>query len=1111
MSYFKLSLAVLTLLFLLSSNLTAQSAGVDTLGARDTVIISLQNKPLSQQDSVQITPIRLKVRTTSSDTVVSIYFARKFFEFVPNPNTPTGAYPITKIGGPVPVDSARVSSDSDTLYVYLRRLDPSGGTDSLEISGVYVKADSSIASYRGTTKDSLVYSIATSTQNQGTKLFILMPGPTYKPVWVTTASDTVQAGENFSASPNWELELQDFFGNRTTDRTTVPTLSAVLSSDPSRPGNGDIINVSIYTPRQPGQITYTNLAYTKKEVIKVKATIGNQFDLSSADVTVTADTIAKILVSPLNPSPISAGGSITFTISGFDRFDNPIDGTPFGSGTSAERIYVKEVQGGGGSFSAVTNASSVSGDTLWRFADAADNQMKLKYTSSPFYAGTVRLRFQGMDSTETKKTPPIEVTFTVNPGAAASVNLFADVSNQLKDTLQMVVNKTKTIYAEVRDQYGNYIAAGPSGTEVTFYVDSAYHGAVSSSSGQVVDIGGKKYWAVDYTAPTKSNTFDNRDPNARGYYVVRVKLNATNTVDSLRVIAKSDFPKVVKAYATPDSVEASDSTYSANTIVTVVDTSYDEYGNLSVGYWLKHSVIGTGGFRRGSATSGEVPLVADSLTRTGSGTTAGIVKDLIYVSGPRAGWDTIVVSYGTTVLARIPIKVTPSSLNNLKFATRRVDATAGQEVYVNLELRDQFGNRIAATSSDSQNVTLTLVRGNGEILNSNKPVSITPDKMLRVGYRTYAFAPDTAVIRAALGGAIPDTVWVYTVLPGGLATYEVQTDTVRAFVDDSVKIEFIAKDSDGNRIYTYNARGWMVRISGDTSAPGFRANDFWVSGFTEGKAVPSYFRRKVDPVDLTVLLPDSIFEDGVAKLYFRSRKASDGLVLTLIDTSLNVSSSSASIKWLPGEVAKYKVIPDSLTYTIVSFPRNIGYDIWPLDRFDNLNTDSARTVNIATNVGDEVNVGSNPKFVKGRSSFTAQVVRGGALYTTGLVLYAVDAVNPAIFGQSDTIRFNILVKVEQENAEIPKEFALYQNYPNPFNPATEIKFDVPKESHVKIVIYDITGKVVKTLVDEVVKPGAYRILWDGTDDSGNKVTSGIYFYRMIAGSYVSVKKMVLIK
>jgi hypothetical protein len=1012
----------------------------------------------------------------------------------------------------VPVDSARVSSAGDTLYVYLRSVS-GGGTDSLEISGVFVKAYRTQASYLDTTRDSLTYAIGSFSTNAGTKLFILRPGPTYKPVWITTASATVDAGSNFVGS-GWVLELQDLFDNRTTDKTTVPTLSPVLASNPATPGNGQLINVSIQTPRQPGQITYTNIAYTKKEAIKVKATIGSQSDISTASVTVNADTIAKILVSPLAPTSITAGGNVSFTITGLDKFDNPVDGTPTGS--RREMLLVKEVQGGGGTFSGVTNAVAKSGDTLWAFGGYASS-MSIRYNSSNFYAGTVRLRFQGMDSTGAKKTPVVEVSFTVNPGAAATVNLFADTVNQLKDTLQMVVNKTKKIYAEVRDQYGNHIDAGLSGTGVTFYVDSAYHGAVSSASGSVVDIGGKKYWAVDYTAPTKSNTFDNKDPNARGFYVVRVKLNATNSVDSLRVIAKSDFPTLVKAYAIPDStVEASDSTYSSATIVTVVDTSWDQYGNPSVGYTLKHSVIGTGGFRRGTATSGKVPLVADSLIRTGSGSgttrgDAGIVKDLIYVSGPRAGKDTIVISYGTTVLARIPITVTPSSLAKVKFDARRIDATAGQTVYTNLELRDQFDNHINATSSDSQNVTLTLVRGNGTILNSGKPVSITSDKKLRIGYTTYALAPDTAVIRAVLGSATPDTVWIYTILPGGLASYGVTTARTSAFVGDSVKITFEAKDSAGNRIYTYNARGWKVVVSGDTSAPGFRVNDFYVSGWDTGKASPKYFRKKVDPATLTVFLPDSIFKNGTANLYFRSNKASSGLVLTLVDTAKNVSASSASIKWLPLGVAKYKVIPDSLTYTILSFPRNIGYKVWPLDTYDNLNTDSARTVNIATNVGDEVNVGSNPKFVKGLSAFTAQVVRGGALYTTGLVLYAYDAVNPSIFGVSDTIRFNILVKVEQDNAEIPKEFALYQNYPNPFNPATEIKFDIPKESHVKIVIYDITGKEVRTLVDEVVKPGAYRILWDGTDNSGNKVTSGIYFYRMIAGSYVSVKKMVLIK
>jgi len=111
--------------------------------------------------------------------------------------------------------------------------------------------------------------------------------------------------------------------------------------------------------------------------------------------------------------------------------------------------------------------------------------------------------------------------------------------------------------------------------------------------------------------------------------------------------------------------------------------------------------------------------------------------------------------------------------------------------------------------------------------------------------------------------------------------------------------------------------------------------------------------------------------------------------------------------------------------------------------------------------------------------------------------------------------FNIILRKKpvlvSEYSEIPKEFALYQNYPNPFNPTTLIKFDVPKETNVKIVIYDILGRVVKNLVDENLKPGAYKVIWDGTDASGAKLPSGIYFYSMITENYINVKKMVLLK
>ncbi len=97
-------------------------------------------------------------------------------------------------------------------------------------------------------------------------------------------------------------------------------------------------------------------------------------------------------------------------------------------------------------------------------------------------------------------------------------------------------------------------------------------------------------------------------------------------------------------------------------------------------------------------------------------------------------------------------------------------------------------------------------------------------------------------------------------------------------------------------------------------------------------------------------------------------------------------------------------------------------------------------------------------------------------------------------------------------AALPTMFALNQNYPNPFNPSTTISFDVPKSALVNIVIYDILGRVVTTLVNEVRAPNRYNIVWNASN-----VSTGVYFYRMTAknvdgsGDFNAVKKLLLVK
>ncbi len=103
--------------------------------------------------------------------------------------------------------------------------------------------------------------------------------------------------------------------------------------------------------------------------------------------------------------------------------------------------------------------------------------------------------------------------------------------------------------------------------------------------------------------------------------------------------------------------------------------------------------------------------------------------------------------------------------------------------------------------------------------------------------------------------------------------------------------------------------------------------------------------------------------------------------------------------------------------------------------------------------------------------------------------------NPAIF-----------TGVNNMEESVPGKYQLYQNYPNPFNPSTIISWQLPVKSHVLLKVYNILGKEVSTLVNEVKPGGKYKIIFD----AGN-LASGVYFYRLITDSFTETKKMILLR
>jgi hypothetical protein len=94
---------------------------------------------------------------------------------------------------------------------------------------------------------------------------------------------------------------------------------------------------------------------------------------------------------------------------------------------------------------------------------------------------------------------------------------------------------------------------------------------------------------------------------------------------------------------------------------------------------------------------------------------------------------------------------------------------------------------------------------------------------------------------------------------------------------------------------------------------------------------------------------------------------------------------------------------------------------------------------------------------------------------------------------------------------IPKTYAVSQNYPNPFNPNTTIRYQLPMHSQVKLSVYNVLGQRVRTLLDNQVEAGYHVVEWDGMNDAGNQIASGVYIYRFEAGDYRRTLKMIMMK
>ena len=144
----------------------------------------------------------------------------------------------------------------------------------------------------------------------------------------------------------------------------------------------------------------------------------------------------------------------------------------------------------------------------------------------------------------------------------------------------------------------------------------------------------------------------------------------------------------------------------------------------------------------------------------------------------------------------------------------------------------------------------------------------------------------------------------------------------------------------------------------------------------------------------------------------------------------------------------------------------------------------------------------NKRYAKG---FGVVYFEGGEPFISSFYTMKGCRINGIYYGDTTLTSINLI------SSNIPNKYSLFQNYPNPFNPVTKIKFDIlgavkGKTLDVKLIIYDITGREIQTLVNEKLNPGTYEVTFDGSN-----YASGVYFYQLRSGDFVETKKLVLLK
>jgi hypothetical protein len=267
------------------------------------------------------------------------------------------------------------------------------------------------------------------------------------------------------------------------------------------------------------------------------------------------------------------------------------------------------------------------------------------------------------------------------------------------------------------------------------------------------------------------------------------------------------------------------------------------------------------------------------------------------------------------------------------------------------------------------------------------------------------------------------------------------------------------------------------------------AYEKWAADFNEDKVINAadallILRKALDRLQPAPKVVASNEEAVVRVPRLKARAGETVALPVFVEKRMDIYAADLTLSYDPGALTLLAVAPgdsNSLMAANTQEPGKIKLAMVNLDRL----------------------VGSKGELVKLKLRVEKMHENGAALSVENVNLFDV---------QAKAIQVQVVTGVTEEIA-LPQSYNLFQNYPNPFNPETVIRYQLPKESAVKLQIYNLHGQLIRTLIDAKMKAGEATTTWNGKDEVSNLVPSGVYFYRLSVngGELMSTRKMILMR